>query len=168
MNRGTRSWRLSLLVTALVGCAARSPARPGPVLPAGDQCVGATQANMDLRLELFVDDVARSVAFYTHALGFAVERASPDYVALCRGGVVLGIGPVTRVASNHYFSPEVSNNRRGLGAEIVLVVDDVAAAEAHARASGASLVAPLTKQRWGQTDFRLADPDGYFLRVTSR
>jgi hypothetical protein len=50
---------------------------PPPVLSAGD---------MSLRLELFVDDLARSVQFYERVLGFSVVRRESDYVVLVNGG----------------------------------------------------------------------------------
>jgi lactoylglutathione lyase len=53
----------------------------------------------DLRLELYVDDIERSFAFYTNALGFDVS--------------------------------------------------------------------PLKTQDWGLRDFRVLDPDGYYLRITT-
>jgi uncharacterized glyoxalase superfamily protein PhnB len=54
--------------------------------------------------------------------------------------------------------------------EIVVEVADVDAAYAHARDAAArhgGQVEPLTARAWGQTDFRLIDPDGYYIRVTS-
>jgi uncharacterized glyoxalase superfamily protein PhnB len=32
---------------------------------------------------------------------------------------------------------------------------------------GSRMVEPLAARPWGQTDFRLIDPDGYYVRVTS-
>ncbi len=37
------------------------------------------------------------------------------------------------------------------------------------KASGYKRVlSPLRKRSWGLTDFRITDPDGYYLRITSR
>ncbi len=30
------------------------------------------------------------------------------------------------------------------------------------------MIEPLLVRPWGLTDFRVADPDGYYLRITSR
>ncbi len=49
-------------------------------------------------------------------------------------------------------------------------VDDVAAAFTRALDAAMSQggrVESLTARPWGQTDFRLIDPDGYYVRVTS-
>jgi uncharacterized glyoxalase superfamily protein PhnB len=59
--------------------------------------------------------------------------------------------------------------RRGLGVEIVLEVDDVKSFFEKVKASGyKGVLSPLQQRAWGMTDFRVADPDGYYLRVTSR
>jgi lactoylglutathione lyase len=57
----------------------------------------------------------------------------------------------------------------GLGVEIVLEVDDIGGffkrAEAQVRNRGGQIQA-LTAQPWGFRDFRVIDPDGYYVRVT--
>ena len=59
---------------------------------------------------------------------------------------------------------------RGVGLEIVIEVDDVD--RAHALASleaerHGGRIDPLRDRPWNTRDFRLVDPDGYYLRVTS-
>jgi uncharacterized glyoxalase superfamily protein PhnB len=57
-----------------------------------------------------------------------------------------------------------------VGVRFELFVDDVDAAFARARDAAVShggQVEPLAARPWGQTDFRLIDPDGYYVRVTS-
>lgn len=51
-----------------------------------------------LRLELFVEDMEASIAFYTRVLAFGVERHEPgDYASLRVGSVILGLGPVGKL-----------------------------------------------------------------------
>jgi uncharacterized glyoxalase superfamily protein PhnB len=54
------------------------------------------------------------------------------------------------------------------GTELVLETDDVAAERDRVVAQGWPLEADLQTRPWGLTDFRLCDPDGYYLRITSR
>jgi lactoylglutathione lyase len=54
------------------------------------------------------------------------------------------------------------------GVEIVLEVDDVAAAHDRVMAAGYPVEQDLQRRPWGLTDFRLHDPAGYYLRITSR
>ena len=44
--------------------------------------------------------------------------------------------------------------------------DDIAAVHRRAAASGHPEVTAVVGQPWGLTDFRVLDPDGYYIRVT--
>ena len=120
-----------------------------------------------LRLELFVKDVAESVAFYRDVLGFVVESEAPDYVAMRLGDVVFGIGPQAGLPAGHHFSAAL-DQPKGTGVEIVIEVHDIDALYGRVGAAGYPVSTPLKKRPWGLTDFRIVDPDGYFLRPTSR
>jgi lactoylglutathione lyase len=125
--------------------------------------------SMRLRLELFVVDMDRAIRFYRDVLGFALLRRERDYASLGHGEVVFGLGPVAKLpADGGYFTRSRLSQDRGLGVEIVLEVDDIGAAYDEVRASGHPILEPLQNRSWGLTDFRLTDPDGYYLRITSR
>jgi catechol 2,3-dioxygenase-like lactoylglutathione lyase family enzyme len=126
------------------------------------------RTGMFLRLELFVDDLDAAVAFYRDGLGFIVSRRDPDYAVMSQGQVTLGLGLKSGVSVGHYFAPEITTERRGLGTEIVLEVDDVQAAYDAFVDAGYTAMGTPTERSWGLTDFRVADPDGYFVRITSR
>jgi lactoylglutathione lyase len=123
-----------------------------------------------LRLELFALDMEASIAFYTRVLAFELARHEPgDYASLRLGGVVLGIGPVAKLPEEGgYFGREIATLRRGLGVEIVLEVDDVERWHERVVSSGHPILEPLRDRPWGLRDFRISDPDGYYLRITSR
>ena len=123
-----------------------------------------------LRLELFALDMEASIAFYTRVLAFELVRHEPgDYASLRLGGVVLGIGPVAKLPEEGgYFSRDIATLRRGLGVGIVLEVGDVEGCHERVADSGHPILEPLRERPWGLRDFRISDPDGYYLRVTSR
>lgn len=124
---------------------------------------------MSLRMELFVDDLEKSVEFYTKVLGFERLKGSAGYAPVRCGSVLIGLGRASELSSRHYFNPELRTARRGLGTEIVLEVDDLQAFYEKVKATGyAKILSPPHRQTWGATDFRMADPDGYYLRITSR
>lgn len=125
-------------------------------------------SDSDLRIELFVADIERSAAFYERVLGFVRERESADYVAMRRGTAVIGIGAIAGLPARHYFRTETSGGTPGIGVELVIEVDDIDAAHRAVIDAGHALLTPLGARSWGSTDFRLADPDGYYLRITSR
>ena len=119
-----------------------------------------------LRAELFVSDVQRSVAFYGDVLGFDVLRAAPSgYSSVGREGAVLGLNDVARLPEAHPSRPR-PGEALGRGVELVVMVDDVAALHARAAATGKAEVSALAAQPWGLTDFRVIDPDGYYIRIT--
>ena len=123
-----------------------------------------------LRLELFVEDVEATVDFYVRVLGFEVARYEPgDYASLRYGEAVLGIGPISKLPEEGgYFTREIASLRRGLGVEIVFEVDDVDAWHRRVTSSGHPVFEPPRERPWGLRDFRVVDPDGYYLRLTSR
>jgi catechol 2,3-dioxygenase-like lactoylglutathione lyase family enzyme len=124
---------------------------------------------MGLRLELFVADMDASIAFYRRVLGFALVRREADYASVRSGNVTLGLGPIAKLPTEgSYFTRPRLAGDRGVGVEIVLEVDDVAAYRRRVEVSGYPVLDELQARPWGLTDFRIADPDGYYLRITSR
>jgi lactoylglutathione lyase len=125
---------------------------------------------MRLRMELFVDDLDTSVTFWTGVLGFSVDRRDDGYASLRRGSVVLGLGPVAKLPSTG-DGPGFTQGRlaagKGAGVEIVLEVDDLDRVYESCAAAGV-VAEGLTDRPWGLRDFRFTDPDGYYVRVTTR
>lgn len=121
-------------------------------------------------VELHVPDFAPVKEFYAR-LGFHVEREEPitvegGYLVLARDENTLRFWPGTPRAAEHaYFQRFPAGTPRGYGVEIVIVVDDVEGLYEVARAMGA-VVEELRERRWGERDFRIADPFGYYLRFT--
>lgn len=55
-----------------------------------------------------------------------------------------------------------------VGTEIVIEVDDIRSSRDAMIAAGLVLDEDLVERPWGLTDFRVSEPDGYYLRFTSR
>lgn len=129
--------------------------------------------DMTVRFELFVADTARATAFYRDALGFdvAAEFGGDDgssYVELRNGDAIIG---VQRGDALEHALPQgepADFRTPPAGVELVLEVADVEAYHERVRAHGHPVVAGLQERPWGERDFRLRDPDGYYLRITSR
>ncbi|MBX4860002.1 glyoxalase [Rhizobium bangladeshense] len=122
---------------------------------------------MQLGLELFVETPGKSLDFYQRVLGFEIQgAASAEYTMLKNGDAVIAINSRSVLSTDHPLQIE-TGERVGLGVEIVLKVPDVEDAYRSAKESGWP-VSDLALQPWGLRDFRLIDPDGYYVRVTSR
>jgi lactoylglutathione lyase len=126
---------------------------------------------MRLRIELFVEDIDVSVEFYRDLLGFQVERRAEDYASLRRGMVVFGLGPVAKLpdhAEGQGFTRQRLSGEKGAGVEIVLELDGLDKLQAvyELCRQRAVVSEPLQLRSWGLHDFRLTDPDGYYLRIT--
>jgi len=118
-------------------------------------------------VEFHVADVEASIRFY-EALGFRVTRRWEDWVRLDRDGAELVLqGDAYIRGHEHYFTPHIDRSPRGTGVEITIEVDDVDAIHAAAVAAGLRIVKPIQDRSWKARDFRLADPDGFFIRITS-
>lgn len=123
---------------------------------------------MTIRVELFVKDVAKSVQFYRDILGFEALPSHGNYHPVQNGHVILGIAAASELPQQHYFQPEIATHaRKGVGIELVLAVDDVEKTYTKVKEAGYPIAEALAKRPWGLTDFRLVDPDGYYLRITS-
>ncbi|PRY59366.1 putative glyoxalase superfamily protein PhnB [Knoellia remsis] len=124
--------------------------------------VGCSGMSESLRVEFFPADLERSIAFY-EALGFEVRGRSSDpvpYAAVRLGGVRIGLAQRPAVDPALRAVP--------IGTEVVIEVADVVACRDGVVAAGIELAGDLVEREWGLTDFRVTDPDGYYLRFTSR
>lgn len=128
--------------------------------------------DMTVRFELFVADTARSTAFYRDVLGFEATAEFGDdgssYVELRNGDAIIGVQREDMVARAVPDGDLADFRSPPAGVEVVLEVDDVDAYHQRVRASGHPMAADLEERPWGERDFRVRDPDGYYLRITSR
>lgn len=125
-----------------------------------------------LRVELFVQPMV-TVGFYEQILGFTLERQDDGYWSLRNGTVELGVGAADGLAPDHHFvRSSVADSARGVGVELVLELPsahavDVMYQQVRSKVQGADgEIEPISDRQWGLRDFRLIDPDGYYIRVT--
>ena len=123
---------------------------------------------MKLQLELFVEDVERSVDFYTGVLGFEVLKRKEDgYTALAQGEALIALNRRSTLHPTHPIHAR-PGEPLGRGVEIALMVEDVRATYDRVAARDWPRSTELTHQPWGAWDFRILDPDGYYLRISSQ
>ena len=120
------------------------------------------------RLELFVWDLEKALGFYHEVLGLDLA-ARKEHAATV--SVIYSKSLLTedsRLKEDHYFDRPSLAGRRGVGVEMVVEVNDVHAMYDRVQTAGYEIYEPLKEQSWGSTDFRVVDPDGYYLRITSK
>jgi lactoylglutathione lyase len=119
---------------------------------------------VSLRLEIFPADLNATVRFYVDLLGFSVaeDRRTDQlpYLAIQRDEVRIGMVAVQGGYPVHRQPPT--------GVEIVLEVDYLHAERDRIRLAGWPIQEDIQRRPWGLQDFRVLDPDGYYLRFTSR
>ncbi len=124
-------------------------------------------SHMRFFFEIFAEDLGRSRAFYTNAIGLAVTQESPAFIVMERGAAKLHL-----VSRDHLPAAQRRRGCVGMPAacavELCFEVPDIIAAYDLARQSGHSVNDPLRDQPWGRTDFRMFDPDGVYVRVTGQ
>ncbi len=116
-----------------------------------------------LRIEIFPADLNATVRFYVETLGFTLvtDRRADEhpYLAMERDGVRIG-------AFLWRDAVAVPHRRPPTGVEIVIEVDYLHAERDRIRTAGWPIDEDIMRRPWGLQDFRVVDPDGYYLRFT--
>jgi lactoylglutathione lyase len=115
---------------------------------------------------LAVEDLARSVAFYTTAFACTEAVSSPSYVELEIGGSVrLGLYEQAGFGRNIGRLPASLAPGDISRTELYFRVDAMAAASAKLEAAGARVLSDAQQRPWGEIAAYYADPDGNVIAI---
>lgn len=118
-----------------------------------------------LGASLTVRDLQKSLAWYQDALGFAIDRRMERDGEL--RAVALRAGDV-RILLNQDDGAKGWDRVKGEGFSLMITtsqpVDDIAA---RIRAAGGTLDSEPADMPWGVRAFRVSDPDGFRLAISS-
>jgi lactoylglutathione lyase len=116
-----------------------------------------------LEPSMTVDDLERSVRFYTEALGFFVSERWVDGGVL--KGVMLKAGVCTLGLSQDDWS-KGRDRKKGEGFRIwCQTAQDIDALAARIKSAGVKLTEEPRDQPWGARSLSLDDPDGFHLTI---
>jgi catechol 2,3-dioxygenase-like lactoylglutathione lyase family enzyme len=117
---------------------------------------------IESKLELFVHDAEASTAFYA-TLGFVVSHQKDGgYTTLSAGSTVIALSPMPWWLPTHWLG---GLRYPPTGTEIVLYFAELDGMH-EALANAGHAPGEITLQPWGDRDFRVRDPDGYYVRVS--
>ena len=120
----------------------------------------ATANPGSLRIRYMVNDVTKTVAFYTTQLGFTLDMQSgPYFAALSRGGVQLLVSPVEGPGGASQPMPDGRKPAPGGWNRIVLYTPDLAGEVARLGKAGVRFRNTIVKGPGGQ-EILLEDPSG--------
>jgi lactoylglutathione lyase len=109
---------------------------------------------------LFVDDVARSRAFYKDVVGLGVQFEDDDSVGFKIEGLAFIILQVDRAREQLHGEPTATPSS-GATAFLTSFADDVDALHAELARRGVDFFQAPTDQPWGMRTAYFKDPDGH-------
>lgn len=118
-----------------------------------------------LSAAMSVRDLDASVDWYVHAIGFVVDKTYER--AGVATGVALKAGNV-RLLLNQDDGAQGTDRVKGLGMSLFFTTaQDVDALAERIKAEGATLEMEPADTPWGTRAFRVRDPDGFLLVISS-
>jgi lactoylglutathione lyase len=117
-----------------------------------------------LRIEVFPSNMKRFLDFYINVLHFNLKKHEGSYAYLNRDDIFIG---AIEVPNSDTQAEKEGYRRPTKGVEIVFEVDDLQAERDRIVAHGCKLEDDIKMQEWSLEDFRLVDPDGYYIRITT-
>jgi lactoylglutathione lyase len=119
-----------------------------------------------VRFEVFPADLEICIAFYTDVLRFTLLQRKDGYAYFQRDRIFIGAADQSNFEWADVQRVDRSSRKPPTGVEIVIEVDDLEAERDWVVRKGWTLDADIKLQSWGLRDFRIMDPDGFYLRVT--
>jgi catechol 2,3-dioxygenase-like lactoylglutathione lyase family enzyme len=110
------------------------------------------ERNTQLINELFVEDLQRSLAFYT-AIGFTIERSDDHFAVLSWENSLLFLD-----------QQNIENRPAHAGMNIRIIVHDVDKYWEMALSAGYPVFQVIDNKYYGLRDFTILDPDGFGVR----
>ncbi|WP_026690486.1 VOC family protein [Alteribacter aurantiacus] len=119
------------------------------------------------RVELYVKDIETSLSFYQEIVGLEMIGRNERCGRFNYDCFSLLVTADSVLDEEHYFN-RTSGMEKGKGFELIIVVDHLEDVYERCLAHNYPIAVDIEEYEWGVRGFKLVDPDGYFLRVTSK
>ncbi|PYZ96650.1 lactoylglutathione lyase [Alteribacter lacisalsi] len=120
------------------------------------------------RVELYVKDIEKSLDFYQNIIGlelFGRNERSGRFNYDCFSLLVTSD---SILEDGHYFNTKAKSDTKGNGFELIIVVDELEEVYTRCCDHGYPVEVEVEQYPWDMRGFKITDPDGYFLRITSK
>jgi|SRR5699024_4388501 len=119
------------------------------------------------RATLYVKDFEKSLHFYQDIIGLDVFNKNEKSARFNYDCFSLLITSDTILDSDHYFNNAAKSEVKGNGFELIIVVDRLEEVYQKCIDYNYPIEEEVETYPWEMRGFKIADPDGYFLRITS-
>ncbi|PSL50730.1 putative glyoxalase superfamily protein PhnB [Salsuginibacillus halophilus] len=120
------------------------------------------------RVELYVLDIEKSLSFYEEIIGLELQGRNERCGRFNYDCFSLLVTSDSVLDCNHYFNAAASSNVKGNGFELIIVVEQLEEVYQRCLKNHYPIEVDVETYPWGMRGFKVADPDGYFLRITSK
>lgn len=120
------------------------------------------------RVELYVKDIEKSLHFYQHVLGLELFGRNERCGRFNYDCFSLLVTSEKVLDEHHYFNQEGKSEKKGNGFELIIVVDSLEKVYEKCVEQQYPIQVDVETYPWGMRGFKVTDPDGYFLRITSK
>ncbi|EJQ54718.1 lactoylglutathione lyase [Bacillus wiedmannii] len=121
--------------------------------------------NYLFRVQLYVHDIEKSVLFYETIIGLKLYKRSEHAARFNHDQFSLLLANDYTLNENHYFYNR--KEMKGNGFELIIVVDRLEDVYERCKEKGCKIQEEIQTYSWETRGFKVVDPDGYFLRITS-
>src|SRR5690606_12818576 len=129
---------------------------------------GLNNVSVLFRVELYVKDIEKSIEFYQDIIGLELYGRNERSARFIYDCFSLLIASETILDQQHYFNNKAQSNIKGNGFELIIVVDQLEKVYQRCLNHNYPIEVGVETYPWKMRGFKLADPDGYFLRITSK
>ncbi|MGE6847613.1 VOC family protein [Bacillus cereus group sp. MYBK29-1] len=118
------------------------------------------------RVQLYVNDIEKSLLFYEEIIGLKLYKRNMHAARFNHDQFSLLLANNSTLNENHYFYNR--KERKGNGFELIIVVNRIEDVYERCKEKRWTIQEAIRTYPWEMRGFKVVDPDGYFLRITSK